>query len=204
MPPIDRDRTARHPAWANLHAFADGASGPASHLAVARHLADCASCSALVERFSTLAAQVAALPAAEPPDDFAARVLQRVRLAAPPPRRSPALRIVAPILALVASFAAWEATAPAVRVAEGIGRFFRPGSVPISEIGEIAFTLAATALGGLGRAMDGLLSPPAALPALEPLGLLPHLPLLAVAGLVLLAAAAAVALGRLRLRAARG
>jgi anti-sigma factor RsiW len=193
----------RHLDGVALQAVCDGEADPATRLAVARHVAGCGRCASRMREEAVLGESLGALPPAEAPDDFASRVMRRIADAPRPRIRPRFLRLVAPLLAVAATLATWRVAAPASAAVRVLGDVLRPGAAHPTEIGDLMFTFASALFGGLGRAMGGALTPPDLLPSVGALRLMPHMPLTALVGAGLIAAALLLAAGRLRPRMTR-
>ncbi len=192
-----------HPEGVAISALVDGEVSPARRLALARHLLGCERCRAWQQRMNALAAQLSALPAAEEPEGFEAQVMERVRAVPAPRRTTAALRLVAPLLLLVAGGATAVVLHSGTWFTRGLGRILRPEALDADQLLEMVARLAIATLGGFGRAVEGLVPRLPALPAFHP----PSAPGpvllvgLAASGLILAGMAMAAWAGRGWLRA---
>jgi hypothetical protein len=195
-----------HPDAAAIHALVDHEVPPAERLRLARHLRDCPACLDLLDRIEALSVQLSHLPAAEEPAGLTDRVMSRVRSMTPPGAMTARLRLAAPLLLLVLGGMGAIASAGTGRLFSGVSRLLRLDVLRPESVYELVLTFATAALGGLGRAFDGLLLRAPEVPAFHlPAAIAPEFLYVALAyfGLVSMVTAAFAGRGLLRLRSTK-
>ena len=146
-----------HPDAVEIHALVDHEVQPAARLRLVRHLRDCRACRDLRDRVEALSVQLSRLPAAEEPAGLTDRVMGRVRSMRPPRSMTARLRLAAPLALLVLGGMGAVASAGTGRLFSGVSRLLRLDVLRPENVFELVLTFASAALGGLGRAFDGLL-----------------------------------------------
>ena len=204
--PCKASTSGPHPEAAEIHALVDHEVPPAARLRLIRHLRDCGACLELRDRVQALSIQLSNLPAAEEPAGLTDRVMSRVRSMAPPRPTTARLRLAAPLFLLVLGGMGAIASMGTGRLFSGVSRLLRLEVLRPENVFELVLTFATAALGGLGRAFDGLLPRAPEIPAFHlPGAIAPELLYVALAyvGLVSMVMAAFAGRGLLSLRSTR-